>query len=82
MLSIEARVSLPKGASPLNQYRRYYSFSENDPDLVQAIYEKGGRPAKMWLSWDQMPIIVDGGCSVIRLRFRASTKKFENVSCG
>jgi hypothetical protein len=82
MQTIEARIRLPAGAWPIGQYRRYYAFSNKDPDLVEAIYAKGGRPTRMWLNWDELPIIVDGGCSVIWVRYQVRAKRFVDLTCG
>lgn len=81
MRKIEAAVELPREAYSLTAYRRYYAASRDDPDLIVAVYEHGGRPTRMWLEWHDLPIVLDGGCSVIQLTFRRSTSRIETLRC-
>tara|TARA_B110001454_G_scaffold211806_1_gene227890 strand:- start:313 stop:618 length:306 start_codon:yes stop_codon:yes gene_type:complete len=79
--NIEARVELPQRASPVSRYRRHYAFKKDDPNIVEAVYERGGRPSSFWLKWDEMPIILDGGCSVVTFIYDLRTQSFKNVAC-
>lgn len=81
MRNIEARVHLPERASPVNRYRRHYALAKDDPNVVEAVYERGGRPTSLWLRWDEMPIILDGGCSVVTFTYDLRTQHFKNVAC-
>lgn len=81
MRTIEQRVALPEGAAPLSRYRRHYAWSSGDPQAVEAVYTLGGKPDRLWLSADDLPIVLDGGCSVITFKFEVARKAASNVRC-
>jgi len=81
MRKIETVMELPAKAYPLFAYRRYYAASNADPDLVIGVYEHGGRPTRLWTEWNELPILLDGGCSVIHVTFRRSTGRIESTRC-
>lgn len=81
MRSIEGNVSLPKEAAPLGRYRRHYAWGKDDRDTVIAIYALGGKPARLWLPEDEMPIILDGGCTVVTFRYDLKSKLVSDLKC-
>jgi hypothetical protein len=81
MRTIEATVVLPSGSAPLARYRRHYAWAKDKPGFVDAVYERGGRPKRLWLSWGEMPIVMHGGCGVITFTFDAKRRSFESVTC-
>ncbi len=74
-------MTLPPRAAPLRKYRRYYAWQEEDI-TVQAVYELGGKPAQLWLPREEMPIILDGGCSVVSFTFDVRRDTAKDMSCG
>lgn len=78
---IEQSVALPKGASPLQKYRRYYAWSPGDSQVIEAVYSLGGRADRLWLTADELPIVLDGGCSVVTFKFDVPTQRAMNVRC-
>lgn len=81
MHTIEKSIALPEGAAPLLRYRRHYAWSSSDPQVVEAVYTLGGRPDRLWLSSNDLPIVLDGGCSVITLRFEVKKRTVSNLRC-
>jgi len=81
MRTIEQSVNLPKGAAPLSRYRRHYAWSSSGSRAVEAVYTLGGKPDRLWLPADDMPIILDGGCSVITFKFEVDKNAPSNVHC-
>ncbi|HEX7952778.1 MAG TPA: hypothetical protein VF523_06875 [Burkholderiales bacterium] len=81
MRRIERTVTLPGRAADLRKYRRYYAWREED-ETVDAIYVLGGEPAQFWLPHNEMPIILDGGCSVIWFSFNVRRNIASDMSCG
>jgi hypothetical protein len=81
MSRIERRVSLPSGAAPLGEYRRYYMPAEDNSRLIRATYIHGGRPNRLWVTSDEFPIVLDGGCSVITFEFDVARGKAMDIHC-
>lgn len=81
MKKIEAKLIMPVGAESIETYRRYYSWTDEQQTSVQAVYEHGGKPARLWLPSNEMPIILDGGCSVVTFTYDLPTDKVKNVAC-
>ena len=79
--NIERLASLPKGALPIVRYSRHYAWSSRRKGVVEAVYDSEGKPGRIWLPWDEMPIILDGGCSVVTFSFDSATKSFERMRC-
>ncbi len=69
---IEGHVQMPDGAKPLDQYARYYA---QDPDkgFIHAVYtlpmDSKEAAASHIVAYDKLPVIMDGGCSVIDVTF-------------
>lgn len=81
MKSIEGSVSLPKEAAPLGRYRRHYAWAKDDRDTVMAVYALGGKPRRLWLPEDEMPIVLDGGCTVVTFRYHLKSKLISDLRC-
>lgn len=81
MQDIERRVSLPDKASPVKNYRRYYALEKDDADTVNAVYVLGGRPDQIWLRWDEVPIVLDGGCSVVNFKYNIQEQVISEMLC-
>ena len=79
--SIEATVTLPAGASTLTSYRRYYAWVDGKSDTVEAVYDRSGPPSRLWLSHDDLPIILDGGCGVIHFTYDLASRTVHDLRC-
>lgn len=80
MAKIEKQIRLPRGAANITTYRRHYAWSDKR-DTVYAVYERGGRPARLWLLLEEMPIILDGGCNVVTFDYDVVRDRPLNVTC-
>ena|SRR5215212_8111119 len=81
MRMIERSITLPPGAAPVAKYRRYYAWSRDDAGIVDAVYVLGGEPDNFWFPADDMPIVLDGGCTVISIEFSIATGEAISVRC-
>lgn len=81
MQSIEQGLQMPEGAFPVPHYRRHYAWALGKSDVIDAVYLKGGRAARLWLSADDMPIVLDGGCSVVTFSYDTRRHRAEAVRC-
>lgn len=77
---IENRIQLPKGAAPINEYRRHYAWSDTGK-IVYAVYSRGGRPDSLWLPLEEMPIYLHGGCNVVSFDFDVVSGCVREMSC-
>lgn len=86
--AIEERIVMPEGAEPLESYTRYYSRYDPNSNrsteggvvfgLLEQI-EPGPRVAR-WME-EGVYAPMDGGCSVITLRYRLATDTVEDIRC-
>ena len=81
MRRIEAAVSLPQGSAPLSHYRRHYAWANDQEGMVRAVYVQGGKPIRLWLAWDEMPIVLDGGCEVVSFSYDVHTERVSPARC-
>lgn len=81
MKAIEGSVSLPKEAEPLGRYRRHYAWAKEDHDTVTAVYALGGKPGRLWLPENEMPIILDGGCTVVTFQYHLKSRLVSDLRC-
>jgi hypothetical protein len=73
----------------LNRYARFYSKLENG--TVEGVYswageqgfEISGRRAGevLWTRREDLPVIHDGGCTVISIGFDVKTKQLTRMEC-
>ena len=86
---IEQRVQLPAGAERLARYARYYAINGNrvvatyttfvDPQVEHVSLATGHT---RWIDdYRRMPLISDGGCSVVNVLYDPSKQKVEHVFC-
>src|SRR5687767_363234 len=69
MRMIERSISLPPSAAPMIRYRRYYAWSSEGTGFVDAVYVLEGESGRFWVAHHDLPIVLHGGCTVIRIRF-------------
>ncbi|RZZ88322.1 hypothetical protein [Pseudoxanthomonas winnipegensis] len=80
--TLEQQVRLPKDASPLSDYTRYYTLTADG--MLVGVYVKdfdGGDRQAHLVSKREMPLILDGGCSVINVRYDPDANKVLRVFC-
>lgn len=91
MARIERDVRLPEGAAPLDSYARHYAWQQGRDGRrkVVAIYVSaplahgsGTPPGRDWVDDEAaLPMIDDGGCDVISLRYDLVGQRIEQVVC-
>jgi hypothetical protein len=85
---IERDVRLPDGADPLAAYIRYYAW-QRQPDggrKVVAVYtafaaERPERPGRHWVAEGALPMVDDGGCGIVSLRYDVAAQRIEEIVC-
>jgi hypothetical protein len=81
--NVEKGLVLPKGANPMVEYNRYYfgTFS-GGKRILSAVFlrEKGPGSVKI-IKEAEAPQVLDGGCSVIHLKYDADSKKIISLFC-
>jgi hypothetical protein len=86
---IERQVQLPEGAASLDDYARYYAHDGNE---IVAIYISRVDPTnpyydvprgqRRWLADHRdLPLINDGGCSVVSVRYNPVTRTMDIPLC-
>lgn len=82
---IERLVELPEGAGPIDSYGRNYATG--DDGKVYAVYTAPHGPedtqagASRWYeNVDELPMIMDGGCSVVTVTYNPETE-YVSASC-
>ena len=89
MTEIEQEVRLPTTAFKLENYARYYA---RDGSRIIGVYITTVDPKNhhfdlpvgqnRWVSeTDDLPVINDGGCSVITVSYDPGARKVESVTC-
>lgn len=80
---IEARISLPAGASPLPLYERFYAWEGRDDGVrkVFGTYVRGQGTGRHWVSQNELPLVMDGGCDIVTLTYDVEADRIERVEC-
>ncbi|MEI9850999.1 MAG: hypothetical protein WDN24_09280 [Sphingomonas sp.] len=78
---IEAAVKMPAGAQPIAGYARYYAWADKARTKVTAVYLHGGHPGRKWIGFDDLPLVLDGGCGVVSLVFDAASGTIDEIYC-
>lgn len=84
IVELETTLILPNRAYQLNEYTRHYAFKKvKNTEYVFAVYvfkraKKGGI---VITTFNKLPIIFDGGCSVIELKYSLHQKKIDSLFC-
>jgi hypothetical protein len=85
MDQIERQVRLPEGAGPLASYARYYAWQQREDGFrkVVAVYVRldGHAPGRYWVAENELPLILDGGCSLVALSYDLAAQRVEHVTC-
>lgn len=78
---IEAGLTMPK-ALALHSYRRYYSGDLfKGRRIVVAVFLESDHPGTEIVPQSKLPRILDGGCSVVNLRYDIKLKKMLVIAC-
>lgn len=83
---IEREVRLPEGADPLASYERSYALQQREDGTrrVMGVYlspDVGESRGRRWVAENALPMMVDGGCGMIRLSYDVATQRIERVTC-
>jgi hypothetical protein len=81
---LEKRLSLPLGAYELASYDRIYAkHSEaNGPVIVGILRHRVDRQGTvMVVNFKSLPVVFDGGCNVVRIRYSLIHRRFDLVKC-
>ena len=80
---IERQVTMPRGASSLQAYDRYYARENREDGIekVLAVFVRNGRPGQHWVDQRELPLVLDGGCTVVSLAFDMASGRVEYVEC-
>jgi hypothetical protein len=80
---LEANLTMPKDASPLQSYVRYFAGEVvGGRDIVVGIFVYDPEHAEIRVvGTNQMPKILDGGCDVIHLTYDVDQRKVLSLSC-
>jgi hypothetical protein len=74
---------MPDGASPISSYARYYArIIDNDRDVLIGVFLLGSStPGIRLVSRDNLPSILDGGCTVVTVKFDLASGAFLGGRC-
>jgi hypothetical protein len=77
MNEAETLVKLPEGAGPLQEYSRYYTYGRDGEVIgIYAGRYLAKNAERKWVSdARRLPVIMDGGCGVVNIRFDVKSKK-------
>jgi hypothetical protein len=80
--AIERSVVLPSGAEPLEKYSRHYaSVGDKEHRVIRGIYLLGDGTGVIITTAEKLPVVFDGGCSVITVEWDVLARAFLEVSC-
>jgi hypothetical protein len=86
--SVEATLSMPQGAASLKQYIRYYAGTlEKGHRVLLGHFELGPTyngadgDVRVVKSKNDLPVVFDGGCSIIFFRYDITEKRVVNLRC-
>lgn len=80
--AIEKSVVLPDEAEPLLKYARHYaSLDEGTHRIIRGIYILGDEAGVFIATAEELPVVFDGGCSVVTVEYDVSSASFRVVSC-
>jgi hypothetical protein len=82
-------VKLPRDARPLNEYARYYALDGQKivgtytrfVDLKNSFYDLPIGQRRWVDDYRSLPLISDGGCTVVNVLYDDSTGQIEQAAC-
>lgn len=83
MARIESMIAMPRGASRLTLYDRYYAWENRDDGVrkVLGTYVRGPQGRRHWVNENELPLVMDGGCDIVTLTYDLDTDRIERVEC-
>lgn len=80
---VEKTLTLPKGASALEKYSRYYSGQAVGVEkYIVGVFLLGSRKGGVRiLPAEKMPQVFDGGCNVIRFKYDVKRRRVLSLFC-
>jgi hypothetical protein len=82
--ALENAIRLPDGSKPLGQYRRFYAGKvEDGKHMIVAIFKLDPSNAAVGIvGLAHLPVVFDGGCSVVDVQYEVESRSFLDVRCG
>jgi hypothetical protein len=79
---IEASLHLPDGAASLSSYTRYYAGTiKNGHRILLGHFEAGSGKVQIVRSVRELPVIYDGGCSIVSIRYDVTAERVLDLFC-
>ena len=82
--AMEAQVTLPQGSRPFATYDRYYALdTAGGVATIQAVFihRSSGQGTAKIVEPGKLPVIYDGGCSIIDAAFDPASKRTLRIAC-
>ena len=81
MHQVDRAVRLHSGAGLLTSYKRFYTYGDNGDVLGMFVgrgFDRDAAGERQWVeNYKSFPLISDGGCGVVNVRFNVKTLKSE-----
>ena len=81
MDKIEATRRMPAAAAPVAAYVRFYAWADIQKTKVTAVFVKSETPGRRWVDFDDLPMVMDGGCRVVELVYDVKIGFIEDIYC-
>lgn len=82
MNDIERQLQLPKRAQPLQDYDRFYALGPRGKRVIGVYVLSSNAGQRRWLEdYRKLPSILDGGCSIVNVRYDIAAKNIEAAFC-
>ncbi len=79
---LESNLKMPHGARSVVEYKRFYLWPKKDGGIVRAVFIfKNSTSGVGLVSPGELPVIDDGGCNVVELRYSLRKKKTLALFC-
>ena len=83
IVALENAIRLPDGSKPLGQYRRFYAGKvEDGKHMIAAVFKLDPSNAAIRVvDLAHLPVVFDGGCSVVDVQYEVESRSFLGVRC-
>jgi hypothetical protein len=80
---MEASLRLPNGAHALDSYVRYYAIegAGERREVRGVLVKRKNQTGVHLVKANALPVLFDGGCGVVNVRYSPREKKFLQVAC-
>ncbi len=81
--SIESSLTMPFRGRPLSDYERFYAVDDSSgkPVLVGVFVASHDKAGIKIVEHNKLPLILDGGCSIINVRYALDEKRMISIQC-